>query len=304
MPLKQPKIAILLAAHDGMAWIEEQLNSIQAQIDVDVCIYISVDPSTDGTEAWCANYADEHANVVLMPNAGRFGGAARNFFRLLRDVDVSAFDYVAFSDQDDIWHRDKLTRAVSVLSTGTYAGYSSNVTAFWEDGRRMLIDKAQPQVKWDYLFEAAGPGCTYVLTPALAVGLRAYISKEWDNVQAVALHDWFCYAFARSKGFSWFIDPLSGLDYRQHSSNQIGVNSGLASAMTRLKSVRNGWWFTQIRLIASLLDTTRPSIVRDSEEGGILSVLKFLFVISKCRRRTRDRLALLLICLFRGAPGR
>lgn len=304
MPFEQPTIAILLAAHNGMAWIEEQLDSIQAQINVSVSVYISVDPSTDGTEAWCAAYADAHSNTLLLPAAGEFGGAARNFFRLLRDVDVSAYDYVAFSDQDDVWYSDKLSRAVNVLRQGGHDGYSSNVTAFWEDGRRMLIDKAQPQVKWDYLFEAAGPGCTYVLTPQLATRLQAYIRAEWVRVQGVALHDWFCYAFARSQGFEWFIDPVSGLDYRQHASNQVGVNTGLSSAISRLSKVMDGWWFTQIRLTASLLNITQPSIVNETQGSRLVALLKFLFIISKCRRRTRDRLALLIICLFRGAPSR
>ena len=57
MPVKHPKVAVLLAAYNGMQWIEEQLASILGQSAVDVTVYISIDPSTDGTEAWCAAYA-------------------------------------------------------------------------------------------------------------------------------------------------------------------------------------------------------------------------------------------------------
>lgn len=295
-----PKVAVLLAAYNGMEWIEQQLVSICAQDYVSVSVYISVDPSVDGTEAWCAEFARTNRNVHLLPQAGPYSGAARNFFRLIRDVDLSGYDYVSFADQDDIWYLDKLRRAVDTLHSGSYEGYSSNVIAFWSNGHRMLVDKAQPQVEWDYLFEAAGPGCTYVLKTELATAFKSLIVSEWEKVQEVALHDWFCYAFARSQGLRWFIDPVPGMDYRQHASNQVGVNSGFVSAITRLNRIMDGWWFTQIRLIASLLKITKPSIVKDCEVNRFWTVVKFTLAISKCRRRVRDRLALLVVCLFRG----
>src|SRR5690242_19787083 len=111
MPVKHPKVAVLLAAYNGMQWIEEQLASILGQSAVHITVYISIDPSTDGTEAWCAAYAAEHPEVLVLPTAGTFGGASRNFFRLIRDVDFEGYDFVAFADQDDVWHSNKLQRA-------------------------------------------------------------------------------------------------------------------------------------------------------------------------------------------------
>ena len=49
--MELPKVAVLLAAYNGMQWIEEQLTSILGQSAVDVTVYISIDPSTDGTES-------------------------------------------------------------------------------------------------------------------------------------------------------------------------------------------------------------------------------------------------------------
>ena len=82
-------------------------------------------------------------------------------------------------------------------------------------------DKAQPQADWDFLFEAAGPGCTYVFTRDLVIALKASILTNWNEVQNVSLHDWYCYAFARSQGFKWFIDPRPSMNYRQHERNQV-----------------------------------------------------------------------------------
>lgn len=287
---------MLLAAYNGMAWIEAQLDSILKQTNFCVSVFISVDTSTDGTEAWCADYAQHHASISLLPPAGRFGGASRNFFRLIRDVDFSTFDYVAFSDQDDIWHPDKLQRAVAALAPGHHDAYSSNVTAFWPDGQRVLLDKAQPQVQWDYLFEAAGPGCTYVMNRRLADAFKSSLLSHWDAAQAVSLHDWYCYAFARSHGFRWLIDPVPGMDYRQHANNQVGANTGLASLISRLKKIADGWWAGQVVLIGQLIGDSQLHPV-GKHMGTRLSFLKLAFKAPQCRRRPRDKIFFIIACL-------
>jgi rhamnosyltransferase len=299
MSVNLPRVAVLLAAYNGMSWIAEQIASILTQVDVQVSVYISVDPSTDSTEVWCAECSSRYANVHLLPPSGPFGGAARNFFRLMRDVDFSGFDYIAFADQDDIWYPDKLQRAVGQLRSGSFEGYSSNVVAFWPDGRRLLVDKAQPQVQWDHLFEAAGPGCTYVLTQSLAVAFKQMLKAHWDRVQDVALHDWLCYAFARSAGFRWFIDPVPGMDYRQHAKNQIGVNAGISSAVSRFRKVVDGWWFSQVRLVRQLtIDAAcRDAVPMKLARSGACSPLMLIVHSRGCRRRRRDQFAFAALCV-------
>lgn len=301
-----PQVAVLLAAYNGMSWIEEQLASILGQTCVNVSVYISIDPSTDGTEAWCSEYAKRHPNVYLLPSAGPFGGAARNFFRLIRDVNFSAFDYVSFSDQDDIWYPGKLERAVAQLKNGSFDGYSSNVVAWWSNGRRIFVNKAQPQVKWDYFFEAAGPGCTYVLTQRLASAFKNIIEARWDKVQDVKLHDWFCYAFARGAGFRWFIDPVPSMDYRQHTKNQVGVNAGFASAISRVREVVYGSWFPQVELISELIDAgdSLGIVSKKFMFSGRTSFLRLLLQQADCRRRRRDRIGFVVLCILRAIFGK
>jgi len=296
MPAVSPRVAVLLAAYNGMQWIEEQLRSILGQVSVDVTVYISVDTSTDGTEAWCVAYAEEYPQVVVLPAVGRFGGASRNFFRLIRDVDFEAFDFVAFSDQDDIWHLDKLQRAVQQLQIREVHAYSSNVTAFWNDGRTQLLDKAQPQVAWDFLFEAAGPGCTYVMSNELVEPLKATILANWVHLQAVSLHDWFCYAFARSNGFCWFIDSTPSMDYRQHERNQVGANTGLTPLIARYKTIHDGWWFNQVQLIARLVGQGNDPFVKTWLPLGRRQLMKLSLSARQCRRRARDKVFFFFIC--------
>jgi rhamnosyltransferase len=293
---KIPKVAVLLAAYNGMQWIEEQIASIFAQSGVDVTVYISIDPSADGTEAWCAALATRVSNVIVLPDAGKFGGASRNFFRLIRDVEFDGFDFVAFADQDDIWCVDKLQRAVAGLGRQAADAYSSNVTAFWLDGKSRLLDKAQSQVKWDYLFEAAGPGCTYVFSNRLSQSIKSAVLANWEVLQGVSLHDWFFYAYARSHGYRWYIDPVPSMLYRQHDRNQVGANTGLRSLISRYKTIHDGWWFSQVQLIARLTGQEFDPFVASWLPLHGLQMLRLSFSAWSCRRRMRDKVLFFFVC--------
>lgn len=303
MSVKHPKIAVLLAAYNGMQWIEGQLGSILGQSAVGITVYISVDPSTDGTEEWCAAYAARHPEVLVLPAAGRFGGASRNFFRLIRDVDFDDYDYIAFADQDDLWYVDKLQRAIYAIESLQVDAYSSNVTAFWPDGKTCLLDKAQPQVTWDFLFEAAGPGCTYVMSKKLLGPLKASMLENWQQLQDVSLHDWYCYAFTRSHGFSWYIDPVPSMDYRQHENNLVGANKGLSPLLARYKTIYNGWWFNQVQLIARLVGMGSDPFIRTWLQLQRRQLIKLSFSAWSCRRRLRDKILFFCICWVTALTG-
>ena len=148
-----PSVAVCLAAFNGTRHLQAQMDSILGQVGVAATVFVSVDRSTDGTEAWFGRLASEDDRVVLLPFGEKFGGAASNFFRLLREADFADFDYVAFADQDDIWLPGKLKRAVEQITLLNMDGYSSDVLAFWESGRSCYIKKSYPQRLWDYLFE-------------------------------------------------------------------------------------------------------------------------------------------------------
>lgn len=292
-----PSIAVCLAAFNGTRWLPEQLNSILGQTGVSVTVLVSIDRSTDETEAWFDQCALADSRVVLLPHGEKFGGASRNFFRIMREVDFSRFDYVSLADQDDIWLPDKLLRAHEMLlSTGADA-YSSNVIAFWPDGRKVLIQKSQEQVEWDFLFEAAGPGCTYVMRKELACAIQDVIKNRWDDMQEVGLHDWFAYAFARANGYRWVIDNYAGMLYRQHEKNQIGVNSGTRAFVQRARKVLSGWGLTQSALIAQLVGVGDDPFVRRWSGYSRSGLLWLALHAWQCRRRLRDKVIFALSCL-------
>ena len=302
--MTNPAIAILLAAYNGKTYIKEQIDSILNQGNVEVTIFISIDTSSDGTREWLEASYPDNSQIMILEDMGRFGGAAKNFFRLIRDVDFTPYDFIAFADQDDIWYQDKLSRAIQKLYETKSDGYSSNVLAFWEDGREKLIVKSQPQCQYDYLFEAAGPGCTYVLTQTLAMQVKQCICQKWDLVNTLWLHDWFCYAYARANGFRWVIDEKPSMRYRQHTNNQVGVNQGLKAFLYRLKKILFSGAMSQAKTIAILIGMAEHPFVQQWFMLDRIGFLRLAFHARECRRQLKDKYFFFFACVFMSVFGR
>jgi rhamnosyltransferase len=298
-----PSVAVCLAAFNGALWLPQQIDSIFSQLGISVTLFISVDQSSDGTEAWVDKASQNNSRIVVLPHGRKFGGAARNFFRLLLDLDFSGFDYVAFADQDDIWLSDKLIRAHQVLLNTGADAYSSNVLAFWSNGGEAYIRKSQPQQCWDFLFEAAGPGCTYVMKTKLVSAIQDLLEQRWEDIQHVGLHDWFSYAFARAQGYRWIIDDHAGMLYRQHEENQVGVNVGWKAAVHRARKVLSGWGLGQSVLIAGLVGLGQDPFVRHWSLGSRLGLIWLALHAGQCRRRLRDKVLFALSCVALSAVG-
>lgn len=293
-----PRFAVCLAAYNGMAFMVEQIESILSQSNVDIQVFISVDQSTDGTEDHLTEWALSEPRLTLLPLGQKFGGAGPNFYRLLRDVDLSGFDHLSFADQDDVWHPEKLWRAHGLMMEQGAHGYSSNVTAFWPSGKTQLVNKAQPQRSLDFMFEAAGPGCTYVLQSSLALSLQKMVRGADESLLRVGYHDWLIYAFARTRNYAWIIDEWPSMQYRQHANNQIGVNSGWRSYWLRVRKMLNGHGFEQSLLIANLVHASSTPVVQKGLLGGRLGYLWLALRASQCRRKRLDQLWFFILCIL------
>ena len=253
MSLKTPTIAILLAAYNGIEFIEEQVDTILKQKYVIVDLFISVDLSSDGTYEWALDLSLKNKNVHVLPYGDVFGIASKNFYRLIKDVDFGYFDYIALADQDDIWMTDKIINAIDMLKLSKAVGYSGNTISFWDNGRRKKINRPTIQKKFDYYFEPPGPGCTFVIKKEIAIILKDFVINNWIKVNDVHSHDWFIYAFIRSKGQVWNIDNREFMLYRQHEKNQEGARHGLKAYLSRVRMIKNGWYVNEIKKIYGLV---------------------------------------------------
>jgi rhamnosyltransferase len=299
-----PRVAVLLATHNGLPYVTTQLESILRQSSCVVTVWVSDDLSTDGTWEWMCEQALREPRVKLLPRTNRFGNAARNFYRLIQDADTSTCDYVALSDQDDIWFEDKLARSIACMRALLVDAVSSNVIALWPDGRRKLVRKSQHQRKFDFLFSSAGPGCTYIFSAACLARFGSFLASRRALVDTVQFHDWMLYAWVRSNGFKWHIEAEPTMLYRQHGKNEYGVNSGLKALRRRLSQVFSGWYREQILRISSLVSDGSAysaecvATIRLVERATFRSRMCLALRVAELRRERKERALLFLACLF------
>jgi rhamnosyltransferase len=292
-------IVVLLAAYNGERYIREQLDSILVQEGVCLSVVISVDESDDDTLAIVQTYQVEYPTIVnILPYGKRYGSAGSNFARLLNDTELKPYKYISFADQDDIWLPRKLIQAIAEIEARHVDGYSANVTAFWAEGNERLIKKNFKQVKYDYLFESSGPGCTFVLNYRLAQSLKDHIILNTDRLALMWLHDWFCYSFARSNNFSWFIDSKPAMKYRQHASNEVGANVGLKGFISRWRVLMSGDGFAKVVAQAAFIGQEDSYPIQLIKSKHRMSMLKLLLVSRQCRRQKLHKLVLAIICFI------
>ena len=254
-------------------------------------MYISLDLSDDSSYELCNKLKKENSQVTLLPYGKKFGSAAKNFFRLICDVNLNKYEYISFSDQDDIWMSNKLSFAISEILTRNVEAFSSDVIAFYDNGKETLIRKSQPQKKFDHFFESAGPGCTYVLKSRALQKFKNFIMININNIHSVSLHDWLIYAYFRTHNMCWHINSKPLIKYRIHNFNHIGANVGISATIKRYHMIKSGWYIDQVRLITTIVSYQENTSFKLEK---IFLLMNFL----QLRRSSRDAFILLFLILL------
>ncbi len=286
--------AVLLATRNGERWLSEQLHSIYDQVGVSVRVFANDDQSTDGTRAVLEQWAASRG-LEQMPGSGqRLGSANRNFLRMIRDADIGAADYVALADQDDVWNADKLAHAIGRLEAAGADAYSSNVEAFWPDGRTRIVRKSHPQKAWDQLFSSPGPGCTFVFRRSTFLDLRSWVLQNFEALSNLWVHDWILYAYVRNSGRRWLIDDYVSLRYRQHGGNDIGANIGLSALARRLARMRSGVYRNDVLSLSRLVGAP-PGLLQALERMNLRDRLWLLCHAYQFRRSLKEVVAMVFL---------
>ncbi len=292
----RPRVTVLLATYNGRRWLPDQVASILDQRGVDVRLVVLDDGSVDGTVDWLTELETREPRVTVLPADEPSGSAAANFYRLIERSDTQDADLVALADQDDIWMPDKLERHAELIATRGVAAVSSSITSFDASGRRTLVRKSYPQRAFDFLTESPGPGSTFLMTPAV-VALVRDVLREHPLARTAEYHDSLIYAIVRARGWSWHIDAVPTVDYRQHENNVMGSNVGGAPALERLRLIRSKWHRQQALIHAAVGLTVAPDAISSGlsrmnslmADTGLRSRLALAAHAGSLRRRPRDR---------------
>lgn len=232
-----PKVVILLATRNGAEYLQEQLDSYRAQTYSNWELLVSDDGSTDATLAIIGSFARTvPQRVVVLPGPQK--GFWQNFVSLVRS-DMIEGDLFAFSDQDDIWFAEKLSKAVQWFEghPGQSALYFTRTALIAADGTPIGLSPlfTRPPTFGNALVQNIGGGNTMVFNRSAHRALRA---TPEDAV--LVSHDWWAYQVVTGTGGLAYYDRWPSLKYRQHGQNLVGANIGWRARFVRLSAFAGG----------------------------------------------------------------
>jgi len=233
------RIDIVLAAYNGAAFIEAQIESLLAQTHRDWRLLIRDDGSTDATPAIIGALQQRYPEKISVIEDDRGNlGFVGNFSCLLEHATA---DYVAFCDQDDVWKPEKLAASLAemhALEARHGAGTPLLVftdTAVVDRSLKLLSDSA-----WHYqymdpkscgrlnraLIQNVVTGCTVLINAALK-------ARAIPIPASAYAHDWWIALVASAFGAVSYVDKAM-VYYRQHDEHAIGVRLFRLTSIPRL----------------------------------------------------------------------
>jgi glycosyltransferase involved in cell wall biosynthesis len=223
-------VQILLSTYNGAAYLGPLLGSLQRQDYPHVEILARDDGSSDGTGRLLREYAGAMRNLTVIEGTNL--GFAQSFMMLLRLSSPSA-SFIALCDQDDVWHSDKITRAVDGLRPCPReipVMYCSRLAIVDRD-LKPLGHSQRPKRGLTFrnaLVECPIQGCTMLLNQAA----RRILVQAAPRF--LCSHDWWIYLTVSAFGQT-FYDERPSLLYRQHGGNVFGVAFGLGRMSLKVR---------------------------------------------------------------------
>lgn len=277
-----PHVTIVLGLCDGVPHLGPQLHSYLEQTLQPRHVLASDDSTGTETRQCFETYAQNAPDWQTWDlRIGPKAGVTANFLSLLAQVDAEQTDYVALSDQDDIWMADKLHSAVLQIKQfleqhptpethpvllGCRSWEWSPTTQDPQQGEaqdnRHLSRHVPPPYDFDHaLMQNFAGGNTMVLNRA-ALKL---IQQALPDMPLPTIHDWFIYQLITGAGGSALFDSTPHLLYRQHSSNVIGANSNWSSKFMRFGMMLQGTYRKWMTQNIAALDSCRPLLTPQAQ---------------------------------------
>ena len=216
------KIIVLMSTYNGERYIREQLDSLLNQDLKPDKIFIRDDGSKDETINILEEYIKK--NDCIEYYCGDNLGPAGSFFELINKCEEA--DYYALCDQDDVWFKDKLSRAVSLLEKEDNSIpllYCSKYTLTDQDLNPIDSNVSSLYSFSDFphsLIYHTAPGCTFVFNNEARKQVVKYdVKEEYCLIHDAIIHKVVC-MFGKM-----ILDNESHMYYRQHGDNEIGMSS-------------------------------------------------------------------------------
>lgn len=247
-------VTICMSTYNGEKFISEQLDSFRNQTHENWSLVIHDDGSTDGTIDIIKNYSHVDQRIKLVSDDGHMG-VKRAFLSLLKIEDS---EYYAFSDQDDVWHSDKLAILLtdlqhrdSTVPTLIYSDFDE-IDATGNDITDYSLDRHFQSDFKSFLHTNTVTGCTCLFNRSL----RNLIVEHMDalNYDQMYMHDWWATLVASAFG-TVLINRQRLVSYRQHGNNVVGAHTepSFGGKLVRVLRLRNRYYIQEIQQQAALL---------------------------------------------------
>ena len=207
MPLK-PLISIALCTYNGEIFLPEQLESLLSQDYGNLEIIAVDDCSTDGTWQMLRKYAGINKRLTIYRNEHNLGYTL-NFEKA---IGLCNGDYIALSDQDDVWEKDKIKTMIESVGNHVMVYHNSD---FIDDKGRRIGHHTMTSKHRMYEGESCLPvilgNCIHGHALLFASKLRDCLlplNKDFS-------HDWAIAYAAFNTGSVKYIDKVL-VHYRQH----------------------------------------------------------------------------------------
>ncbi|MES2003076.1 MAG: glycosyltransferase family 2 protein [Bacteroidota bacterium] len=235
-PIHNRNVSVVMATCNGGLYLEEQIQSILLQTLQPAEFIVCDDQSTDNTPDILEKYS-RHGVLQYVINTKRLGITA-NFKKAVSLA--SHNNYVALSDQDDIWMPEKLAVSVTALQkidTNTDPAMIYSDLLLMNKSGQLLDTTVQAELghtKYIHcletlLFGNFVLGCTVVMNPEMKKHFATIPENSAFN------HDTWITLLAFTLGKVYALpDPY--IYYRHHDSNATFSNHRKQTRMERILS--------------------------------------------------------------------
>lgn len=176
-------VSVVMCTYNGERYLREQLDSILMQTYPLHEVIVQDDGSTDSTPDIVASYAARDSRIRFFRNAERLG-FNRNFQSVCQRV---TGQFVAISDQDDVWLPEKIARQVEAIGR-----HDLCFSAHLRGADRQHTHVVSPQYSLEALLFQGFAGHTMLLRTDLVQQPDAWLPRfyyDWSLAVAAQLRN-------------------------------------------------------------------------------------------------------------------